>query len=211
MKYKNYAKELTYEYLKNHGINIRFDLDDIPHPYYYNTELSCKLDPKSGYYKFLIFSLDKDGNRIKVYPNPGTKKAKVPGWYNYQRETIVLSRAVYAWVYGKVDDGMVVDHINNKHNELVDYKIDNLQLLSVSDNVTKKTNKNTKQIKLKKKTYTIDELNLKLDELEAEYQHYLALGNKYNVDIIKNIRTKKAYWKAIKRGLMDGDIDGKKN
>lgn len=54
---------------------------------------------------------------------------------NRRPMTIPLQRLLYAWFIGDIPDKMVVDHIDNNplNNEL-----DNLQLLTVSDNLAKR-------------------------------------------------------------------------
>ena len=55
--------------------------------------------------------------------------------YKQQMVSLPLSRIIYAWFYGKVDDGFVVDHIdNNPYNN----QPSNLQLLTQEQNLTKR-------------------------------------------------------------------------
>lgn len=85
-----------------------------------------------GYKTIAIYDRDKNGKMIKIIP-----KNSRPGYYIYKTRTIGLHRAMWAWFYGEVPDGMVVDHINNQHENLDDYRLDNLQLLTPAENLEK--------------------------------------------------------------------------
>ena len=52
--------------------------------------------------------------------------------------TYTLARVVWAWCKGECPEDMTVDHIDNKHSTAYDNRIDNLQLLSLSDNIKKR-------------------------------------------------------------------------
>lgn len=55
--------------------------------------------------------------------------------YNQKVITLPLSRVIYVWFKGDVDDKEVVDHINNNP---YDNRPDNLQKLSVGENLAKR-------------------------------------------------------------------------
>ena len=57
--------------------------------------------------------------------------------YSFNRKTfnIPLSRFIYVWFNGDIPDGFVVDHINN---DSFDNRPENLQLLTVGDNLKKR-------------------------------------------------------------------------
>ena len=57
--------------------------------------------------------------------------------YSFNRKVIniPLSRLIYVWFIGDIPDGYVVDHINN---DSFDNRPENLQLLTVSDNLKKR-------------------------------------------------------------------------
>ena len=57
--------------------------------------------------------------------------------YSFNRKVIniPLSRLIYVWFKGDIPDGYVVDHINNNS---FDNRPENLQLLTVGDNLKKR-------------------------------------------------------------------------
>ena len=57
--------------------------------------------------------------------------------YSFNRKiiNIPLSRLIYVWFIGDIPDGYVVDHINN---DSFDNRPENLQLLTVGDNLKKR-------------------------------------------------------------------------
>lgn len=101
-----------------------------------------------GYLMLAIYKLDEDGNKLKR----ATKiryKDKIYNSYAYDVRSIGLHRAMWAWHYGEVPEGYVVDHISNKHTELEDYNLNNLQLLTPAENLEKEREKSTKQVRCK--------------------------------------------------------------
>ena len=74
-----------------------------------------------------------------------------------------------------VEEGCIVDHINNKHESIEDYNISNLQVISQRENVTKD------------REASIKELKCKLDRPLSYYEDKLA----YYEDL---------YQKAVKEG-----------
>lgn len=132
-----YAKRLTKEDLMKGGItNITEDCKVFRN----GKEIELKKNYAGGYYAFFIYELDSNGNKIKV-PTPSAKNP-----YVYKSRSIGLHRAMYAWFNGEVPAGMVVDHKNNQHSQLEDYRLDNLQLLTPQENVTKERECNTRQL-----------------------------------------------------------------
>lgn len=95
---------------------------------------------RQDYLYIALYDLDDEGNRIKV---PITRKYKYRGSikeidsYNHKSKPMPLSRAVYAWFYGEASEGLVVDHIDNKHYTHYDNRLDNLQLITPQENSTK--------------------------------------------------------------------------
>lgn len=85
-----------------------------------------------------MYDVDDDGNKIKV---PITRKykrcRKKSNTYNYKSKKITLSRVVWAWFNGEASEGLVVDHIDNKHMTHYDNRLDNLQLITQKENSIK--------------------------------------------------------------------------
>ena len=86
-----------------------------------------------------------------------------------------LHRAMWAWLYGVVEEGYVVDHKSNRHTSIEDYHISNLQLISQRENTTKD------------REASIVELKCKLDRPLSYYEDKLT----YYEDLYK---------KAVKEG-----------
>lgn len=140
-----YARKLTKKELQEAGITeitkdckiFRGDKEFFP-------SWSCsKTDP---YLILYIYDLDANGNKIKTDVTRTFKYTKKNGevsasnpvnTYVYKTRSIGLHRAMWAWHYGEVPEGMVVDHIDNKHSTLYDYRLENLQLLTPKENVIK--------------------------------------------------------------------------
>ena len=57
--------------------------------------------------------------------------------YYYKLMPVTLSRAVYAWFHGEVPEGLIVDHIDNKHDTHYDNRLENLQLKTPAENLAK--------------------------------------------------------------------------
>lgn len=139
---RDYAEKLTKEDLIRAGIkDIWYDPDE---PRYHvigndGEELTIYND-KRGYLAFTLYDLDDNGNRIK---KPIKRKYKYRGSvkevdsYVYEGRSMTLSRAAYAWFYGEATEGLVVDHIDNKHTTHFDNRLDNLQLITQKENSLK--------------------------------------------------------------------------
>ena len=133
-----YARRLTKEELIENGIT---EVTTDGHVFK-GTEEEIPNVTNGGYFVHDIYDKDENGSRIKIM-----KKNSAFG-YVYKLRTIGLHRLMWAWHYGEVPEGMVVDHINNKHDTIEDYHLDNLQLLTPAENVAKdKQNWNTREIK----------------------------------------------------------------
>ena len=92
MKTKKYAKELTKEYLDKCGVGkVEINPEDQTIILYnkYDRPLTVSVN-NQGYRTINLF--DPEYNKINTFG---------------------LHRAIYAWVYDSVPEGMVVDHINN--------------------------------------------------------------------------------------------------
>lgn len=163
-----YAKKLTKEDLMRGGI-----IGITENGLVYNKNGLVKLQTnKQGYYVFSIYDFDEKGNKIKIPIKRVYKGCKTESdTYVFKTRTIPLHRAIWAWYNNEVPEGMVVDHINNKHTDLEnDYKLCNLQLLTPKENV------------LKEREYGTKELPCKLDRpreyYEEKVKRYEALHEK---------------------------------
>lgn len=52
-------------------------------------------------------------------------------------------------MYGVVEEGKIVDHKNNKHTSIEDYKISNLQIITQRENTIKDSKASTRELKCK--------------------------------------------------------------
>ena len=83
---------------------------------------------------------------------------------------IGLHRILWAWKYGKVPEGYIIDHKSNKHDELSDYAYDNLQCITQAENLAKdKLEQNTRVIK-PAKYRTIEYYQAKLNRALIDYE-----------------------------------------
>ena len=145
-KRKTYASRLTKEMLIANGIELITE-DGIVIK---NGKQFILTQNKQGYLMLNLYELDEDGNKIKIpitYIRKGRKKPT--NTYVYKMMQVGLHRAMWAWLYGVVEEGCVVDHKNNKHTSIEDYNISNLQLISQRENTTKDREASTYEIKCK--------------------------------------------------------------
>ena len=150
-----YAKRLTKERLIQEGFTeitkegrvFKGELEVFPH-------WNGKEDNPNSYLCLSLLKRDEQGHLIKgkdriyKYTRKDGTIAEYLSW-NGIPETCGLHRAIWAWHHGEVPEGMVVDHINNKHSRLEDYHLDNLQLLTPKENLAKERGESTKELKCK--------------------------------------------------------------
>ena len=102
---------------------------------------------EDGTPKVMSYKRNKQGQEIAMFTIGGCHKHKtsqqpylfvglmingtISGTYS-------LARVVWAWCKGECPENMTIDHIDNKHSTAYDNRIDNLQLLSLSDNLKKR-------------------------------------------------------------------------
>lgn len=132
-----YARALTKDYLQKHG--VKEITEDCKVIFEDGRVLEKEEDftkDKQGYLTFWVYELDENGNRIKK-PVKKRYKEKIYHTYAYKVKTIGLHRAMFAWFNNEVPDGLVIDHISNKHDTLADNKLENLQLKSQRENSVK--------------------------------------------------------------------------
>lgn len=122
-----YARKLTKEELVKTGIT---EVTKDGHVFKGEDEILPTVT-KQGYLIHVIYDFDENGNKIKV-PNENS----VFG-YNYKQRSVGLHRLMWAWFYDEVPEGMIVDHINNKHQDLEDHHLDNLQCITQGENIAK--------------------------------------------------------------------------
>lgn len=151
-----YARRLTREDLERAGIT---NITEDGRVFRQGLEIPLNITP-TGYRTLWIYDTDKDGNYIK-YNFTST------GHYYYRQRMIGLHRAMWAWHHGEVPQGYVVDHINNSHENLEDYYLSNLQLLTPAQNTAKE-----------KKNWHKTEIPCMLSKPRSFYEnklnHYLA-------------------------------------
>lgn len=169
-----YAKQLTKDDLIKAGIkDIYFNPYDLQYHIInkYNRELSLYQNHQRYIY-FIILDLDDQGQYIKR-PIKRKRKGykKIYDTYIYKTKTIPLHRAIYAWFKGDIPQGMVVDHIDNKHETHYDNRLENLQLLTQAENVSKaKSNYRASDIK---------ELRKNIKETHEAYTKNKTSDNRY--------------------------------
>lgn len=169
---KTYASRLTKEMLIANGIELITEDGVVIR----NGKQVIPTQNKQGYLMLVLYELDEDGNKIKIPVTRKIKGCKKPtNTYIYKAMTVGLHRAMWAWLNGVVEEGCIVDHINNKHESIEDYNISNLQVISQRENVKKD------------RESSIRELKCKLDRPLSYYEDKLA----YYEDL---------YQKAVKEG-----------
>lgn len=122
-----YARKLTKSELLENGItNVTPDAR-----VFKDGEEVTPTITKQGYFMHALYELDENGERV-VIPNE-----KSLFGYVYKTRSVGLHRLMWAWFNGEVPDGMVVDHINNKHRNIEDYYLENLQCITPAQNLAK--------------------------------------------------------------------------
>ena len=139
-----YASRLTKEMLVASGIELITEDGTV----FRNGKQVILSKDKNGYLMLGIYELDENGNKIKIPITKICKGHKKPSdTYNYKVRTIGLHRAMWAWFYGVVEEGYVIDHISNKHDSIEDYHISNLQLISQRENTIKNPRTSFRELK----------------------------------------------------------------
>ena len=149
-----YARKLTKEELMDFGFT---EVTTTGRVFKNGEEVAPTID-NQGYFRFQIYDKDENGNRIKIMRPDATKDYH----YTYKTRAIGLHRLMWAWHYGEVPEGMVVDHINNEHDHIEDYYLSNLQLLTPAENVAKERD-----------NWHVFELRCNLDKPRSHYEKKL--------------------------------------
>ena len=197
---KTYASRLTKEMLVANGIELITEDGTVIKN---GKQVIPTQDKRTGYLMLNLHELDEDGKKIKIPRTRIRKGYKKPSnTYDYKRMTVGLHRAIWAWIYGVVEEGYVVDHKSNRHTSIEDYHISNLQIISPRENVTKdrkiKSNKEIKCKLYKPLSYYED----KLAYYENLYQKAVKEGDQKGIirqiNNTYNQRAKIRYWLAHK-------------
>ena len=136
----NYARQLTKEDLIKAGIkDIFYNPYDLKYHVLTKNDKEIRLSKnKQNYLYFSIYELDDEGQHIKRPIKRKLKNCKkISDTYIYKTKALPLHRAIWAWTKGEVPEGMIVDHIDNKHETHYDNRIENLQLLTPAQNLAK--------------------------------------------------------------------------
>ena len=197
-KRKTYASRLTKEMLVANGIELITEDGVVIR----NGKQVIPTQNKKGYLMLTLYDLDKDGNKIKVPITRTFKGCKKPtNTYIYKAVTVGLHRAMWAWIYGVVEEGYVIDHRSNKHTSIEDYNINNLQIISQRENVTKDREASIVELKCKLDrplSYYED----KLTYYEDLYKKAVKNGNQEEASLqrtnIYNQRARIRYWLSHK-------------
>ena len=165
---KTFASRLTKEMLIANGIELITEDGTVIRR---GKQVIPFKDKNSGYLRLNIYEFDKDGNKIKVPTTRIRKGCKKPSnTYLYKVMIVGLHRAMWAWIYGVVEEGYVVDHRSNKHTSIEDYNISNLQMISSRENLTKDRKASTREIRCN--------LNKPLSHYEDKLDYYEDLYQK---------------------------------
>ena len=197
---KTFASRLTKEMLIANGIELITEDGTVIK----NGKQVIPIRNNQGYLTLNLHELDEDGNKIKIPRTRTFKGCKKPtNTYDYKRMTVGLHRAMWAWLYGVVEEGYVVDHINNKHTSIEDYHISNLQILSQRENLMKDRNREAGKRELKCKLYKpLSYYEDKLAYYEDLYQKAVKEGDQKGINRqIRNTynqRSKIRYWLSHK-------------
>ena len=112
-------------------------------------------------------------------------------------KTVTLSRAIWAWFKGEVPEGMVVDHVNNSHRHIQDYRLENLQCITQKANVNKDKPREAKPLKcnMRKPRSFYEE---RLNKYEGLYESAKAKGDQEACHSLRayvsQFRARLKYW-----------------
>lgn len=194
-----YARKLTREELEKSGIT---EITEDGRVFKHGVEVKphwTRKDSPNSYLSINIYDLDENDQPIKIprrYVPKGCKKAL--DTYTYKYRTLGLHRVIWAWKYGEVPDGMIVDHINNRHKDIIDYTISNLQLTTPEENVNKEKknwHKYEMPCKLNKpRTFYEDKLNSYIERCEQAKKDHDAKAAHHLRGNISQYRAKLRYY-----------------
>lgn len=184
---KEYASELTREDLIKMGVRaVDFNSCKV---YGEQGELAFTINAQ-GYFMLALYDLDENGNRIKLNITrtyKGVRREYKYETYTYKTRSVSLNRLIWAWKYGKVRSGYVIDHKDNRHFDLIDYRLDNLQEITPAQNLAKERPESKFMLRPAKGVsieYYEDRLNYYLVEYEkAKKAHEAAKVHKLRSNI----------------------------
>lgn len=184
-----YATRLTKEDLINGGIT---EVTEDGRVFRFGKEVKPSIDKRQGYFRHIIYPLNENGERIKI-PHPNSTYG-----YVYKTLSVGLHRLMWAWHHGEVPEGFVVDHINNKHSNIEDYFLSNLQLLTPADNVNKERDEALNKVIPCKLNRPREFYEAKLNKYMEEYSAAKTKGDAKAAHRLRcnisNIRAKLRYW-----------------
>lgn len=199
---RRYARRLTKDDLLKNGITAITEDGRVFKGEEEMTYYSIKgTEYQEPYLGISIYDEDEDGNKIKISREGRyvRKDGSVRAYdsYVYRMRMIGLHRVMWAWFHGEVPDGYVVDHIDNKHGILSDYRLSNLQLLTPAENLAKERGESTKMLKCKvdrPRSYYEDKLNRYTEEHEqAKRQHDAEKCHKLRTNLAQT-KARIRYW-----------------
>lgn len=195
-----YAERLTKEELIANGIN---EITTDGQVFRTGLEVQPYTNSK-GYLVLNLYDRDSEGNYIKIPLKRKVKGCKnLINTYRFKSKTVGLHRAMWAWFYGEVPEGYVVDHINNSHTNREDYRLENLQLLTPGENLCKERD-NWHQYEMKCK------LNKSREYYENKLQYYIQAYTKAKLDkdakLCHKLRSQVSQYRAKLR-YYDSHID----
>lgn len=186
---KTYASALTKEELIKGGITL---ISEEGYVFRGDKQVIPSIN-RQGYWMLNIYELDENGEKIKLPVKRKFKGCKnYSDTYIYKVRLVGLHRAMWAWFNNEVPEGYVVDHINNKHESIEDYKLDNLQLLTPAENLEKEAGESVRQLKCKlDRPLSYYEAKLKMYE-----KKYEEAKKDHDVELIHSLRGNLADTKA---------------
>ena len=191
-----FAKALTKEYLVKHG--VKEITEDCKVIFEDGRVLEKEEDftkTKKGYLKFYVYELDENGNRIKV-PVKRRYKEKIYNNYLYKNRIIYLHRAVYVWFNNEIPEGLIIDHISNKHDTIYDNRLENLQLTTQKANTVKDRTLSTRELECRM-TLPLSFYEDKLNTFINKYNNAKDQDEKANLrSYIYQYRARIRYWKS---------------
>lgn len=184
MRKNCYAKEITREYLESLGI---VEVND----------------------EAMVFRKRKDGFLQLVTPHKNNAGYYTIALYDHKRYledrrgTVVLPlhRVMWAWKKGVAHAEMVIDHINNQHQSLGDYRMENLQEITPGENLRKDRTGNYGRSDCYKMPKYVQEADLDYVKGKvAEYQARLEQAKAdHDAKSCHALRMQVARWKSFAR------------